>query len=143
MPIVNNRIHMLSLNRQKTGNGSERLSGGDQFQMVHKWVQEEDGSDFLCLPQHYKICSAVHNKLGFVQTLFQKDRRTIPTLFEFDARKLFKTIDRHWNDYFETKKVQQKHKWWAFDPKDPNFEYTFDLNEDPLRVEDKQIAAPE
>ena len=96
----------------------------------HQWVQQQDGQDYLCLPQHYKICSSVHNKLGFVQTLIQKDRRTVPSLFEFDARKLFNTVDRHWSDYFETKKLLQKHKWWAFDAKDPNFEYTYDLNED-------------
>lgn len=57
----------------------------------------------------------------------------MPSLFEFDARKLFNTVDRHWSDYFETKKLQQKHKWWAFDSKDPNFEYTYDLNEDQVR----------
>jgi hypothetical protein len=38
IPIVDNRIHLLSLGKQMSTPTQDILCGGDQFEMVHKWV---------------------------------------------------------------------------------------------------------
>lgn len=82
------------------------------------------------LPVHVKLCSAIHNNSGIIQTLLQKDKKQIPQRFDFDVKKLFYAVDQHWQDFYKLKKAQA-HNSCTFDPYDlQNFTYTFDTNDD-------------